>query len=245
MCVRWDGCALGCRLLILQLKIRREGDHKTTAMLEKDKGQQTCERLAVDLFLSGEEARKREGEGEGEGSRQAGGREPARMTLFLLAHKTAHAVVQTLVLTPMTAPTHTARLWAVDLVSVVQVRLGRLRLSSPAVLVFPRLEIATKKDRRRDGWTATVRYHYQGQGTPDKGPRTRRTLLAYQRSTIGPRRRNGARFPLHRVNLARLSQRLRLTQCRPYGGPRLAVLPLSEQPRPDDSLTSFDRVTIE
>lgn len=125
--------------------IRRKGDHKTTAMLEKDKEQQTCERLTVDLFLFQEKKRGKERDGEGTGLRQVGGREPARMTLSLLAHKTAHAVVQTLVATPTATPIHTARLWAVDLVSVVQVRFGRLRLSSPAVLVFPRLAIATKK----------------------------------------------------------------------------------------------------
>lgn len=213
-------------------------------MLEKDKGQQTCERLTVDIFLFQEKKRGKDRDGEGTGLRQVGGREPARMTLSLLAHKTAHAVVQTLVATTTATPIHTARLWAVDLVSVVQVRFGRLRLSSPAVLVFPRLAIATKKQAsgRLDGYRSlslsgarNTRQRVVNKEDP--------ACLSGQHDWATPSQ--WARFPLHRVNLDRLTQRLRLTQDRPHGRPRLAVLPLSEQPRSDDSLTSFDRVTIE
>ena len=92
--------------------------------------------------------------------------------------------------------------WAVDLVGA-EVRLGRVRPSRPAVLVFPRVLIATKKNNKGVGTAGRLPFVIRGKEHPTKNPWTRRALVAYQGSTIGPRRSIGLRFPLHRVNLAR------------------------------------------
>lgn len=104
-----------------------------------DKGQQTCERLTVDqsLFFAGEEARKRE-----RGKRKIWAQtsksavvDPARMTLFLSSPGPHEQHMLSVVVVPDPRPNNSLLLsapippvlWAVDLVDIVEVRLGRVR----------------------------------------------------------------------------------------------------------------------